>query len=332
VVLLSVIISSLFFERKLTTMKLPWKLLFLAWLLSFSSRFYQFYSTRHKEAHKPIGIIRSGIWAIHFGMDKNLQNTEYMIANVIKAMDLDVIALVETDTNRNLMGPRDMVGDIAARLGWYVHRGPPTLTSNWGCALLSRFPLEGARGMTLPSPDGEIACAISAVLNVEGHRVHFLMNHNGQEEDIIGRELQTKAMAELVEKEHPDLPVVFGGYVVASPNSINYHYLFRNDRGTDGPLHDLIPDDYDRWCLYVGYRPASAERQEDIVPVSMARLHHGGISDTEMQMTAFALYPRGFVIDKNELLTRGSFSLEKICENQQDYCKFYFHRNSILIN
>jgi hypothetical protein len=109
----------------------------------------------------------------------------------------------------------------------------------------------------LPSPHGELAPAIEAVLDVYGTEVTVVVAHNGQgefiiniykwissgcsargwltEEDPLDRELQSKELARVMAKSHPQ-PVIFLGYVVTKPKAkrrmmfcSNPHHLTKSD-------------------------------------------------------------------------------------------------------
>lgn len=137
------------------------------------------------------GKFRVGIWAIHFGMDSSLYSNHRRIANAIAAMQLDAIGiaaqhsellgLVETDTMRSVMGHRDITRAVLAELAaaggrYFMDYGPSPSRHTWGCSLISRHPIVKAERLALPSPDGEIACAIDATLDVHGQLVQVLVH------------------------------------------------------------------------------------------------------------------------------------------------------------
>ena len=126
----------------------------------------------------------------------------------------------------------------------------------------------------LPSPVGELACAIYATLDVYGQDVDFIVSHNGQEENPLDRKQQTTELARIMRESQN--PFVFLGYVVTKPFQPLYHTLF-----DDGRMHDIEPADDDRWCEYIGYRMLNR--------VGYARITHGGITDTEIQSGKFLL-------------------------------------------
>jgi hypothetical protein len=92
----------------------------------------------------------------------------------------------------------------------------------------------------MPSPDGELAPAIHAVLDVFGVEVNVLVSHNGQEETPLDRQLQTEYIANISRSVYPE-PFVFLGYVVTKPHAPRpapYQILFE-----DGKLLDVDAQD-----------------------------------------------------------------------------------------
>ena len=254
-------------------------------------------------------IVRISSTAVHFGIDNQLYSNDGRVVDVVRSMDLDFLGLVESDTMRSVMGHRDIIQRMGESLNYYVDYGPATSKATWGCSLLSRWPIVKSQHYLLPSPDGEIACAIYATVNVEGGGLlDVLMSHNGQEEDVIGRKLQTIELAKIVGQAKN--PLIFSGYVVAKPHSQNYQYLFSPSypesdvdfnwcslSKTEGTLIDIKPDEGDRWCLYVGYRGPGVMR------VGYSRLHHDGITDTEFQIGSFALLPTNLSATQKEAIS-----------------------------
>lgn len=62
----------------------------------------------------------------------------------------------------------------------YVDIGPGPNQHMWGTVLLSKFPILNSTHHLLPSPDGELAPVIEAVLDMFGMEVTIVMSHNGQ--------------------------------------------------------------------------------------------------------------------------------------------------------
>eukprot|EP00058_Branchiostoma_floridae_P025645 XP_002611135.1 hypothetical protein BRAFLDRAFT_88466 [Branchiostoma floridae] len=97
--------------------------------------------------------------------------------------------------------------------------------------------------------------AISATVNISGSLVDFLTTHMGNDSGN---------------------PVVFLGYVTSSPGSRDYRKLLNN-----GGMKDIDPTDRDRWCEYIMYKK--------LIRLGYARVSHGGLSDTEVQMAKFRI-------------------------------------------
>jgi hypothetical protein len=130
----------------------------------------------------------------------------------------------------------------------------------------------------LPSPHGELAPAIEAVLDVYGTEIVVVVSHNGQgthcqymmyevlssrlEETPLDRELQSKELARIMSAAYPK-PVIFLGYVVTLPHAERrtvlicvllfnanislaapYKYMVE-----DGRVHDIDKDETDRWYV-----------------------------------------------------------------------------------
>lgn len=142
----------------------------------------------------------------------------------------------------------------------------------WGCLMLSKFPIKKSTHHLLPSPVGELACAIHATLDVYGQDVDFIVSHNGQEENLLDRRLQTTELARIMRESTN--PFVFLGYVVTKPHEEIYQILYQ-----DGHINDIDITDHDRWCQYIGYR--------QLARIGYARVSHGGITDTEIQTGKF---------------------------------------------
>lgn len=219
-----------------------------------------------------------GIWTIHFALDNDMWASEGRMAQAISELGIDVIGLLESDLQRIIMGHRDLTQALAEELGMYADYGPGPTGHTWGCTMLSRFPILKSTHLLLPSPVGELACGIHATLLVHGREVDVLISHNGQEEDLGDRRLQTATLAKIL--HDTPRPVVFAGYVVTKP----HHEIYQTLMG-DGNVEDVDPTDLDRWCEYMAFR--------GVKRLAYARVSHGGITDTEIQMSRFLLLPPG---------------------------------------
>ncbi|KAI8819697.1 putative integral plasma membrane protein [Fimicolochytrium jonesii] len=226
--------------------------------------------------HPEERLVTMGIWTVHFGLDNEMYSSHKRMAEVIGELELDVIGLLESDTYRIIMGNRDLTQYLSSTLGMYADYGPSPTKHTWGCSLLSRFPITSSTHHLLPSPAGELACAIHATLDVHGTPVDVVVSHNGQEEDWVDRKLQTNYLAGLLAGSKN--PSVFLGYVVTKPGLREELYRTLVEKGR---VEDVDESDWDRWCQYIFFR--------GLHRTGYARISHGGITDTEIQTAKFVV-------------------------------------------
>ncbi|KAF8905015.1 Frag1/DRAM/Sfk1 family-domain-containing protein [Gymnopilus junonius] len=237
-------------------------------------------------------IFNTGIWTVHFGIDNEGHDSQRGIMNLIRDMELDVVGLLETDLHRTAFGHRDLSRLIVEEMGYNVDIGPGPNSHTWGATLLSKFPIISSKHHLLPSPHGELAPAIEAILDVYGTEVLVVVSHNGQEEDPLDRELQSTELAKIMAAS--TRPVIFLGYVVTkpwSPRPDPYGILV-----SEGNVHDIDVEDNDRWCEYIFYR--------GLYRTSYARVSRGIITDTETQIGQFVLPRHGHNVTDDSLEAR----------------------------
>ncbi|WVF72912.1 hypothetical protein IAT40_007730 [Kwoniella sp. CBS 6097] len=230
-------------------------------------------------------IFTGGIWTVHFGVDKEGRDSQRRVMDLIKDMQVDVLGMLETDLHRFVYGNRDLTRAISEELGYYVDLGPGPNKHTWGAALLSKFPILNSTHHLLPSPNGELAPAIHATLDVHGTKVNVMVSHNGQEEDLLDRTLQTTEIARLL-RETQDTPTVFLGYLVTRAGDLRpwpYQILME-----DGKMWDVEISDRWRWCEYIAFR--------GLWRIGYARVHESDISDTELQVGKFMLPKPGYPV------------------------------------
>ena len=219
------------------------------------------------------GTFTTGIWCVHFGLDNDMWASEMRIKELIKDAQIDIIGLLETDTQRLVGGNRDFTQVISEELGMYVDYGPGPHKHTWGAALLSRFPIINSTHHLLPSPVGELAPAVHATLDIYGEKIDVVVLHSGQEEDEEDRRLQSLYMEDLMLKS--PRPLILLGYLVTDPLEGNYnHYVSEKSR-----MQDIDSTDWDRWCEYVLFR--------DVRKLAYARISRSTITDTELQVAKF---------------------------------------------
>lgn len=217
----------------------------------------------------------TGIWCIHFGLDNDMWSSHDRMRDLIKDAEIDIIGLLETDTERLIGGNRDFTEKIAHDLGMYVDYGPGPNKHTWGCALLSKFPILKSSHHLLPSPVGELAPAILATLDIYGTNVDVVVFHSGQEEDEEDRRLQSLALQSIMGESSN--PLVLLSYLVTNPLEGNY-LTYASDKSR---MHDIDSTDWDRWCEYIMFR--------ELKKVAYARISRSTITDTELQIAKFKL-------------------------------------------
>lgn len=178
---------------------------------------------------------------------------------------------------RLYMGNNDLAAWLAENLNMYVDYGPATKKHTWGSMLLSKFPIVYSEHHLLPSPHGELAPAISALLDVRGSRLGVVVTHMGNDRDDLDRKLQTLSLSNItstfVEK---GFPVIFLGYVTSKPYERDYKVFTSNGR-----MKDIDPTDRSRFCEYIYY--------QGLARLAYARIAKGRLSDTEIQTAKFRI-------------------------------------------
>lgn len=245
-------------------------ILFALQLLSMSIAYLRFPPNNYQPYHKEQKLVTAGIWTIHFSLDNDMWSSERRMAAAIRDLELDVVGLLESDTQRIIMGNRDFTQYIAEELGMYVDYGPGPDQHTWGCALLSKFPIVNSTHHLLPSPVGELAPAIEATLDMYGTMVDVFVFHSGQEEDPEDRRLQTEYLSKAMGAT--PRPAILLSYLIVRPGEGNYNTYVSELSG----MRDIDVTDWDRWCEYILYK--------GIKRIGYARVSRGTITDTEIQV------------------------------------------------
>lgn len=244
-------------------------------LLSGIIAFNRFQYTVPKPYHPSSRLVTAGIWTIHFGLDNDMWASEYRMRDLIRDAELDVVGLLESDTERIIMGNRDLTERIAEELNMYADYGPGPNKHTWGAALLSKFPILNSTHHLLPSPVGELAPAIHATLDMYGTLVDVVVFHSGQEEDEEDRRLQSLELQRIMGSS--DRPMILLSYLVTKPLEGNYNTYVSEESG----MHDIDSSDDDRWCEYILYKKLRR--------TGYARISRGSITDTELQVGKFVV-------------------------------------------
>jgi endonuclease/exonuclease/phosphatase family metal-dependent hydrolase len=194
-------------------------------LMGMGNRYYHKHYTNTKSDHPR--DFTAMIWTIHFAYDNNGWPSFERIASLINNTEADVIGLLETDASRPFLHNHDIAMWLEERLGLYADFGPATRDHTWGSMLLSKHQIVKSKHHLLPSPEGELAPAISATVNIRGNEVNFLIVHMGNDVDDLDRQLQAQELATILTDF--ENPAVFLGYVTSEPGSRDYKKLLSGE-------------------------------------------------------------------------------------------------------
>eukprot|EP00762_Andalucia_godoyi_P004680 ANDGO_03579.mRNA.1 Protein cwh43 len=257
----------------------------------FSSAYSVYWSVPHVPVPPPHpsgqNVLTTMVWNVRWAMDDAGSYSYDNIEKMIRAVDADVVGLIETEHCRVHSANRDSTEHLSKRLGMYGLHGPNPRLSSFGNELYSKYPFIEYDEFVLPSPEGEIAPAIEALIDVRGVHVRVFLTHFGNTEDVLDLKLQSEEMSRRVMlAEERGEKIVFLSYITSTMQGVPYTNL-RN-----AGLLDSAPLDTHRYCEYLLY--------DNMQLVSYTDIHTSPVSDTEVLAAQFLV--SGSVADAETLV------------------------------
>lgn len=154
-------------------------------------------------------MLRVATWNIHGGVGRDGRFDAARILGVLQQLGADVIALQEV---ASLAVDNGLLGALREGLGLHAI-GARTLTrreSEYGNALLSRFPLTRNTSIALTVGAHEPRNAIDAHLDVDGRELRVVTTHLGLRP--AERRIQVQTILRAID-QRPDMPTVMMGDV-----------------------------------------------------------------------------------------------------------------------
>ena len=175
--------------------------------------------------------LRVATYNVHGCRGTDGRRSEKRIAEVIAALDVDVVGLQELDLNRKGSERADQAGIIAEELRWQslFHPAMRVGDEQYGNAILSRYPMRLRQANELPSVTTrlcpETRAAIWVEIEASGGTVHAINTHLGlgRRERVMQADLLVGP--QWLDKVEPDEALVLMGDFNSLPGSVAFRRL-----------------------------------------------------------------------------------------------------------
>ena len=242
-------------------------------------------------AEQPGGSVRLRVmtYNIHHGEGTDGAVDLARIAQVIREVRPDLVALQEVDQRTRRTGGVDQTAELARLTGMHGLFGPqiPFEGGKYGQAILSRTPASDLTVHWLPKePDRERRIAVSCQIELDDQRITFVTTHL-HHQNASFRERQAEAINKLF--ANSPQPVILAGDLNVRPESSVMKILAPHwQNGTDGVA--------DRWTFpatkpeaqidFVLARPVDrwSVRETSVPPEPLASDHCPLVVDYELKV------------------------------------------------
>lgn len=165
-----------------------------------------------REGTVPAGMagLTVATWNIHSSVGLDARFSPQRIAEVIRALDVDLIGLQEVGWHHRGEAGLDQFAYLAEATGLAVHAAPTKHSerAHYGNAVLTRLPVLSMQPLDLSLPRREPRGALAITVEIAGRPVRAVVAHLGL--DPWERTAQIARITALVE-EQPELPTLFMG-------------------------------------------------------------------------------------------------------------------------